>query len=70
MSHFSKSHYVWLSSFFRDELYASRNANELLIKATQKTIIENLANAFEKESPGFNKQLFLDNIYKDPTKHN
>ena len=70
MALFSKRHYVWLASFFRDETLKIRGDiyerqypyhSEVILKQT----INNLANSLYEDNHEFNKQRFLDAIY-DP----
>lgn len=60
MSMFTRRHYVWLTSVCRDISRVAKTDSAIQI----------LADALKDESPeGFNRQQFLDNIYRDPTDH-
>ncbi len=67
MSYFSKSSYVWLASVIRDITNQKKNTldPETYISYTNN-FINQLTNALEKENQAFNKQRFLDAIYKSP----
>lgn len=54
MSMFGKRDYVWLASVARD---MSR-------EETADEAVQVLADALESDSPGFNKELFLSNVYR------
>ena len=66
MSHnlFSKSHYVWLESFFRDEV---RNRKTPLAKEELNITIHDLADEIESANRGFDKARFLTAIYSPIT---
>jgi hypothetical protein len=69
MSTFSKSQYIWLESFFRDEVHRTNIDGDYEKKSETRIIILNLCEALYEESPnGFNKKRFLDAIYKSPIK--
>lgn len=57
MSMFGKRDYIWLASVARD----------MAREETSSAAIYILACALEADSPGFNKKLFLKNVY-EPTK--
>jgi hypothetical protein len=68
MALFSKSHYIWLESFFRDELRLAKQkdlrAGNLGIREKYLgELIISLASEIDQNNNGFDKQRFLNAIY-------
>lgn len=69
MSLFSKPQYVWLASFFRDELKTARQIDENCDDALSdeedsiRALIERLGTELEQTNPTFDKSRFLKTIY-------
>ncbi len=66
MATFSKRHYVWLASFFRDEIQKAKKTHKSWYEHYDLDVtIENMANCLFQDNKEFDKQRFLDAIY-DP----
>lgn len=63
MSTFGKSQYIWLESFFRDELYRIRKESPQCVNVLEE-IISNLSSQFRQDSPhGFDTDRFYRDIF-------
>jgi hypothetical protein len=63
MSIFTRRHYVFLASVARDIVHKYATSECV----GEMDAIEVLSNALASESPGFDRELFLRNVYGDPT---
>ncbi len=62
MSIFTRRHYVFLASVCRDQIAADKDRSSKTDRS-----IKVLADALASESDAFDRQRFMDAIYRDPT---
>lgn len=61
---FSKRHYTWLASVFRDINHDAKTWDSELSKEDYiEDVIEELCGAFKSDNPCFDRDKFFDNVY-------
>lgn len=68
MSMFTRRHYSWLASVSRDIIAATKPTNVAMTEEATEfyasgRAIGILATALENESPGFDRELFMKNVF-------
>lgn len=74
MAIFSKHDYIWLASFFRDEIYRAKleddkdHSENKIRQNFTKELIKNLSTDLKSDNQMFDEKRFYDSIYFHPTR--